>query len=377
MIRGPRALRHLPQQSAVLLRALLLSPILVFTPPFRSDLKAFTVTSCPRALVTGAAGYIGRELCCQLLEDGWHVTAGVRDLNSSRARTLATLASDLAAAKDLRFRMIPLDLLDGPAIADAFGEETPTAVFHVASVFQRCTDPMSEMVEPNIATTEAIVRACAAASVRPLLVLTSSMAAVRGPGQPLREGRSSYDHHDVNTVSTPERGWGFAYQYSKRESERRAWTLARELGLQLVALCPSMVLGPERRWPATIGRESVGFSVGMVQAWLRGDEKVGSLLIVDVRDVARAHVAAARAGSAVAGERFIVSTEVRLPPRDVAEVLRSAIDEKVGGAVVAARIVADDSSDRLGLHCREVRATARDMAVDLVNVDRAVSRRLD
>ena len=36
------------------------------------------------AVVTGAAGYLGRELCAQLLADNWRVTAIVRQATSGQ-----------------------------------------------------------------------------------------------------------------------------------------------------------------------------------------------------------------------------------------------------------------------------------------------------
>ncbi|CAE7278160.1 unnamed protein product, partial [Symbiodinium necroappetens] len=121
----------------------------------------------------------------------------------------------------------------------------------------------------------------------------------------------------------------------------------------------------------------------MVQAWLHGEQKVRSLLIVDVRDVAKAHVAAA-SGKAT-GERFIVSTEVRLLPDEVAKVIR---DSGAAGPVRAAASPAATAeppclrpgatevrcSERLahlGVSCRPVEVTVKDMVQDLLSMEQS------
>lgn len=121
----------------------------------------------------------------------------------------------------------------------------------------------------------------------------------------------------------------------------------------------------------------------MVQAWLHGEQKVRSLLIVDVRDVAKAHVAAA-SGKAT-GERFIVSPEVRLLPDEVAKVIR---DSGAAGPVRAAAAPAATAeplclrpgatevrcSERLahlGVSCRPVEVTVKDMVQDLLSMEQS------
>jgi len=43
-------------------------------------------------------------------------------------------------------------------------------------------------------------------------------------------------------------GPGFEpYQYSKAESERLGWALAKEVGIEMVSLCPPMIFGPPRQ----------------------------------------------------------------------------------------------------------------------------------
>jgi nucleoside-diphosphate-sugar epimerase len=46
-----------------------------------------TAPGSHRALVTGATGFVGRHLCRRLVDDGWTVTALVRDPSSSRVPT--------------------------------------------------------------------------------------------------------------------------------------------------------------------------------------------------------------------------------------------------------------------------------------------------
>eukprot|EP00434_Breviolum_minutum_P004456 symbB.v1.2.003927.t1/scaffold210.1/size302740/18 len=202
------------------------------------------------------------------------------------------------------------------------------------------------------------------------------MAAVRGPGQAPRTGQSCFDEEDLNRQSSPENGWGEAYQYSKVESELRA--LADELKVKFVSLCPSFILGPERGHS-----DGSGFSISMVLSWMRGEQKVRSLLIADVRDVAAAHLAARRA---TPGQRFIVSTEVRPLPEDVAQVLKEVVST-TWGAEAAKDITATSPSqdgpacmrpgaqevrckerlEKIQIQCRDPLETVRDMAMHLAS----------
>ena len=242
-------------------------------------------------------------------------------------------------------RVLAVDDLSDPATArEVVPPGEVDAVIHAASVFRRVGDMESELVTPNIELAEQMVCACAAANAR--LVLTSSMAAVRGTGQQptpyLDNGKlvcpSAYTTHDWNTVSKRD-GPGFEpYQWSKLQSERRAWELAKEVGLEMVSLCPSMIFGPPRQ-----GRTCAAFSVNMVRAWLDGSAPVQSRLVVDVRDAAAAHVNAATLPHA-AGKRFIASCEARVPAAKLAAALRARLTA-AGRHDAAARITADVSFD--------------------------------
>lgn len=313
-----------------------------------------TPTTALRLAVTGAAGYLGAEIACLAAEQGHQVRAVVK-----HGQAVAHLSgcSEVLEVDDLCDGAVVRDVCDGV-----------DAVLHAASVFRRCDDMETELVQPNIELAEQMVCGCASANAR--LVLTSSMAAVRGSGQEPKVG-ASYTTYDWNTVSSRD-GPGFEpYQFSKAESERRAWDLSQRLGVEMVSVCPSMIFGPPRGG-------CVGFSVAMVQSWLDGNGPVQSRLVVDVRDCAQAHIAAAAIPSA-AGKRFIASCEARVPAGETADALRARL-RAVGRADAADRITADTDFDggaipigarevaatkgmaQLGVICRPVDTTLADMA---------------
>lgn len=60
--------------------------------------KKEAMESRPRILVTGATGFIGRQLCEQLVDDGFEVRSLVRDPQSERAAELERLGCELRVA---------------------------------------------------------------------------------------------------------------------------------------------------------------------------------------------------------------------------------------------------------------------------------------
>jgi nucleoside-diphosphate-sugar epimerase len=253
------------------------------------------------------------------------------------------------------------------------------AVIHAASVFRTCHDMEFQLVQPNLELAEQMVCACAASNAR--LVLTSSMAAVRGTAQTPTQG-TAYTSADWNSVSMRD-GKGFEpYQYSKAESERRAWVLSKRLGAEMVSICPSMIFGPPRT-----SRCREGFSVQMVRRWIDGEAPVQSRLVVDVRDCAQAHINAALLDVA-AGKRYIASCEARVPAAEVAEILKERIRASgLGNEQMIAKIAADEQYDggaipigeqevvaaqgmaELGVACRSTTETLADMAEALLVAD--------
>jgi nucleoside-diphosphate-sugar epimerase len=204
------------------------------------------------------------------------------------------------------------------------------------------------------------------------------MAAVRGTGQKPSNGEY-YTHEDWNNLSELGKNWGSSYQWSKTESERRAIELCDEHDIPLVVLNPSFVFGPTNE-----NCMSSSYSLDLVGQWARGESPVQSRLFVDVRDVAKAHIeAAVRSDSA--GKRFIVSTEARVPSREIAGWLKEVAiqtglsdPEKIhfdadfdGGAIPIGSKEVDAAKrlhEELGVELRPMKHTITEMALALLQI---------
>jgi nucleoside-diphosphate-sugar epimerase len=141
----------------------------------------------------------------------------------------------------------------------------------------------------------------------------------------------------------------------------------------MVSLCPSFIFGPSM--DGTFASSS--YSIQLVQQWIQGESEVQSRLCVDVRDVAKAHLAAGRLDSAI-GQRFLLSAEARLSSKIIAEALQkvSSTPDKItydskfdGGAIkIGSREVSTTQrlQEELGVELRSVYETFEDMGRALV-----------
>lgn len=305
------------------------------------------------SIVTGASGYVGREVVNELLRDDQQTVYCL--VRPSRL----TSESEYWKSKPAdSVHVLPYDMLDGGksmkhALSIASSDDVDNlCVYHIASVFGP-TDDHVQTAKDNVMGTEDVVRAISTVDNKKCrLVLTSSMAAVRGTGQEPLNGKY-YTHKDWNTVSELGSNWGGSYQWSKAESERRAWDLARHLNVPMTSLCPSFVFGP----PCD-GKLSNSYSIQLVGQWVHGRSDVQSRLCVDIRDVAKAHVAAGTVDEAV-NERFILSTESRLPSIEMAKSLKQIVTDLNLGDPDSITFDAKFSGGAIPIGTKEVEATER------------------
>lgn len=244
-----------------------------------------------RALVTGANGHIGSNLVHDLVAHGWKVRALVRE------------GSDRRGIDGVDVELVTGDVLDVESVRAAVdGQEV---VFHAAAPYRTWAKDPAEITRPMLVGTENVLRAAKDKGVA-RVVCTSSCNAV-GFTDDVSKPRDETMWNDE--AHNP-------YGRGKLETERRTWELSRELGLDVVTVLPTTVLGGlDYKITPTTGPALDAFDK-------RGPMPF-SLNLVDVRDVARAHVLAAEKGRA--GERYLAGGD-NASPEQIASMM-----EKLGG----------------------------------------------
>jgi dihydroflavonol-4-reductase len=233
--------------------------------------------------VTGATGFIGAHVARALARSrgGAKRTVRVTFRDEGRLRALARVRVEPVAA----------DVLDRRSLRKAL--EGCEVLFHTAGLV--ASRPRREVWRVNAVGPRIAVECAAAAGVR-RVVLTSSVAAV-GPAPP--------DRPADEDSAYPAGGTGLIYTDSKHEGERAAFAAGDRLGVEVVAVNPSYVLGVpvNRKLPGETSTRIVanylrGRLPAIVDAWTN---------IVDVEDVAEGHLLAAEKGQP--GERYILGGE--------------------------------------------------------------------
>lgn len=224
----------------------------------------------PKVVVTGANGHVGAALTRELLSHGYSVVATVRDKSDEcKTAPIRSIATELGASE--RLTIESADLMANPDWSSIL--RGVDGLFAVAAVYAtRSADPENEIVRPSTVGGINLLREAAKAKV-PRVVYTSSVAAVGS----LPEGRAKTEE-DWNEDAT------LPYTKAKTDSERLAWRVAKETGLDLRVVNPSMVWGPDfaRHTPST------EVAVKLLRGGYPAAPK-SSFGVVDSRDVASLH----------------------------------------------------------------------------------------
>jgi dihydroflavonol-4-reductase len=223
-------------------------------------------------LVTGGSGFVGGAIVRRAVAGGEQVRALAR--SAAAERTVATYGATAVLG----------DMMDeGSLVRAADGCAT---VFHAAGINATCRRDPIPMYRANVVGTERMVRAAAHAGAR-RVVLTSSAATIG-------EARGTVGRED-----SPHRGSFLShYERSKWLAERRAFEVAAETGIELVAVNPSSVQGPGR----TTGTARLLIAAMNGRAPAVVDTTVS---LVDVDDCAEGHLLAAERGEV--GRRYLVN----------------------------------------------------------------------
>ncbi|MCU0664654.1 MAG: NAD-dependent epimerase/dehydratase family protein [Myxococcota bacterium] len=267
-------------------------------------------------LVTGGSGYIASHVVAQLLQAGRAVRTTVRDKGSP-----LSVAHLVALAKKApgTLTLFEADLLEPGSFDEA--AQGCQVVIHMASPFKLAglDNPVRQLIVPAVEGTRNVLRAAERARTVERVVLTSSVAAVYGDSADLAAlGKTAFDDKDWNTTSSETHQ---PYSYSKTAAEREAWKLVKEFNrFDLVCINPGFVMGP------SLSKRADSTSIDFMINLAGGKFKMGvpdlRFALVDVRDVAAAHIAAATL--AQASGRYIL-TSGSLSVLDMADLMRARL----------------------------------------------------
>jgi nucleoside-diphosphate-sugar epimerase len=273
-----------------------------------------------RVLVTGGSGFIAGHCIVQLLDAGLEVRATVRSLG--REASVRAVLADAGMTRGDALTFAAADLLDDDGWADA--ARGVDAVLHVASPVRPGTvEHEDDLIVPAREGTLRVLRAAVGAGVQ-RVVVTSAFHAVSW-------GHPHDDHVFTEADWTVLDGPGTdAYGRSKTLAERAAWDFVAAEGgsTELVTMLPVAVMG------AVMGSEVSGAN-HIVRTMLTGGMPAAPhvfIPIVDVRDVAAAHVAALSVPEA-AGERFLLSNGPAIEMPEIAATIRDAVGPDAGARV--------------------------------------------
>ena len=226
-----------------------------------------------KALVTGAGGFIGSHVVQELLKDNIEVRALIRPGES------------LTNLKGMEIEKVAGDVLDNSAVLKAMaGVDT---VFHLAAIYSIWMRDWSRIYEVNMQGTQNVLWAAMKSNIR--VVYTSSIAAIGiAPDKQLSNEETPFNQYTL----------GNHYVLTKYLSQQIARGFAAN-GLDVVIVNPCFPFGTNDIVPTPTGQ--------LIVDVLKSNNMFafpGGINIVDVRDVAKGHVLAAKKGKT--GELYIL-----------------------------------------------------------------------
>ena len=225
------------------------------------------------ALVTGATGIVGAHLVRNLIEGGHTVRVLVRP--GSDRRAIAGLALDVREG----------DVLDVDSVtAAADGCEW---IFHAAAVFAYSGLAAEAQRDLAVRGTRNVVQAAHRAGAGRVVVTSSSVTLGSSATELVLDEDATFDEAQPA-----------AYTVSKVRQEEEAFATGARIGIDVVAVCPTLVIGGHDYRLGPSNSNLVNYLNDPFRSTF-----LGGCNVVAADDVAKAHLVAARHGRA--GARYV------------------------------------------------------------------------
>jgi dihydroflavonol-4-reductase len=251
-----------------------------------------------KVLVTGVSGWIAKHTTIELLNKGYEVLGTVRN-NNLIDQTKETI-SEHAPIEKLKF--VKLDLLKDEGWNEA--AEGCKYIMHIASPFpMKVSNDRESLLPVAVDGTLRVLSAGINAGVEQIIKTSSIVAMFRKPNRTNPYTFGEKDWTDENWIEGVN-----DYFLSKTKAERIAWELMESKGLKnkFTTINPGGVFGD------ALDKKG-GTSIEYVRQFMAGKFPGApkfAVLISDVKDIAKAHVACI-GNNKVGGRRLIVGKEVK------------------------------------------------------------------
>ena len=230
-----------------------------------------------KKLVTGATGFIGSAIVRELIRDGEDIRVLIR--KTSNTRNIDNLDIERAYG----------DIRDGDSMRKALkGCDT---LYYTAAHFAHWTPDKKLPYEINVEGTKTSLNAALDAGVeRVVYTSTNNTMGAHGADIPANES-AEFNHQDT----------GDNYSMSKYLGEIEAKKFVAK-GLPIVIVNPTIVIGAHDIKPTPSGKMIIDIANKDMPGYIEG-----GVNIIDVEDVARGHILAAKKGRV--GERYLFGNE--------------------------------------------------------------------
>jgi len=234
------------------------------------------MSSGPKILVTGAAGFLGSHLTRQLVARGADVRVLLRPSSNNRA------------IADLPLEYMTGDLRDAASLDCALAGIQ--RVFHVAADYRLWSKRSQDIYDSNVGGTKNLLEAAKRAAIEQF-VFTSTVAtiAVDRPEQP-----------NEFTDAKLEEMVGH-YKRSKWLAEKEVLDAAKQ-GFPAIVAMPTTPVGPWDWKPTPTGKIILDFLNGKMPGYVET-----GLNFIGVEECAAGHILVAEKG--IAGERYLLGAE--------------------------------------------------------------------
>jgi len=230
-----------------------------------------------RALVTGATGIVGCHIVRALIAGGHAV------------RVLVRPGRDRRSLDGLRVETCEGDVLDAGSVQDA--ATGCDLVFHAAAVFSYGGMSAEALIDLAVCGTQNVLKAAKRGGARRAVVTSSSVT--------LGSKLTAQVLEEDAVFAEPEPA---AYTLSKVKQEEAAFAAGSALGLEVVAVCPTLVMGAHDYRLGPSNANIVNYLNDPFRSTF-----IGGCNVVSAKDVADAHLLAARHGRP--GHRYVAGAE--------------------------------------------------------------------